>query len=158
MAAGRGLVDRLEESNPLMKIKASRNTTASLVEYFLYSIVILETGVAALAYKTIAEIAQLSLASRVYLVVLYFGVLAWVFFQLNRLHRKRKQPQKVLESVQQEILEPATAAGPEKALEPAPRQTAFGLTGTQAMVVLLVFLAALKAFTWALTRLPLGSR
>jgi hypothetical protein len=133
-----------------MKIKASRNTTASLVEYFLYSIVILETGVAALAYKTISEIAQLSFTTRAYLMFLYFGVLAWVFFQLNRLHRKRKQPQKVLE--------PATAAGPEKALEPAPRQTAFGLTGTQAMVVLLVFLAALKAFTWALTRLPLGSR
>jgi hypothetical protein len=72
-----------------MKVKAPSGVTSTALEYFLYAIIILETATAAFAYKTVSRAAQFWPGAVAYLAVLYFGVLAWVFFQLNRLHRKR---------------------------------------------------------------------
>ncbi|HLG98468.1 MAG TPA: hypothetical protein VKX49_19275 [Bryobacteraceae bacterium] len=163
-----------------MKVKVSRNRTAAAVEYFLYSIILLETCIAALSYKAIVQFAQLSLLTRAYLVLLYFGVLAWVFFHLNRLHRRRKQRDRKITPVTDPS--PSTAAqtselqtsdqtfevhsevpqpiAPVQAQAGAPPVAAeavaaglFGLTRAQLAIVLVVFLAALKAFSWALATL-----
>src|SRR5262249_53669251 len=135
------------------------------------------------------------------LVVLYFGVLAWVIFLLNRLHRRRKRAQPstpaivapgaeiaapvmaisaadpAIETPEAAVAEPAVKPTPERdrrmtvvsvdgpdpdaglaTIEPAPARLAFGLTGSQLMVILVVFIAAIKAFTWALANLRAGVR
>ena len=170
------------EATLSVKVKTSGNVTAAVVEYFLYSIIILETCIAAFAYKTISQVAHLSLSTRGYLILLYFGVLAWVFFQLNRLHRKRRQAAAVVsaQALGTEITPMAT--GPAGiALTPSPAATGtcselplpvspaaaiadssvtapastgpFGLSWIQLAFVFVVFLAALKVFSWVLTNL-----
>ena len=163
-----------------MKVKTSGNVMATVIEYFLYSIVILETCIAAFAYKTISQIAQLSLITRGYLILLYFGVLAWVFFQLNRLHRKRKQAADVVIAPAPAEFVPAAIESSGIAMVPVPiapdpstqapmpvgppvaagsnvatpvSTGPFGLSWTQIAFVLAVFLAALKVFSWVLTNL-----
>ena len=158
-----------------MRVKASRNGTAAAIEYFLYAIILLETGLAAFAYQAMTQVAQLAPLSRAYLALLYFGVLGWVFFQLNRLHRKRKQaslgmakpePPRQLPAASEplQIAAPIPAQNQLSTPQPPPAELTpaapapvgvlpFGLTRTQLAVVLVVFLAALKGFTWMLANL-----
>ena len=185
-----------------MKVRAPQNAGISFAEYFLYAIIILETAAAALAYKTISEVAQLSSAVRAYVVVLYFGVLLWVFVQLNRLHRKRKKAVGAAPARPMLLLPPAPVEAGSAALVPAaPKQVVaelaaapqiaagppllsqiagpplssplaaaapdnvaaeiaedarpsfelpLGLSGRQILVVFVVFLIALKVFSWVL--------
>ena len=136
-----------------MKVKLTK-TAGAVFEYFLYAAMILETGLAAVAYKFLAE-AQLS-SLRIYLIVLYFGFLSWSVFQLNRLHRARKQFQTEVAA------EPELVSREEpKPLAPAPSRVeapklVLGLSGAQVVVVLVVFLTSLVIFTWALETLKVG--
>jgi hypothetical protein len=170
-----------------MKVKASSSVTSTALEYFLYAIIIVETATAVFAYKTVTRAAQFWPGAIAYLAVLYFGVLAWVFFQLNHLHRKRKATAQAVEAAmpreQPAPIAPAPVEVPVQpgttqvavASVPAPihdqpnpstgidtqeaiaaataRTLAFGLTRNQLMFVLLVFLAALKVFSWAIANL-----
>ncbi|HUJ49655.1 MAG TPA: hypothetical protein VLW25_05635 [Bryobacteraceae bacterium] len=145
-----------------MKVKASSKATSAAVEYFLYAIVIIQTAIAAFAYKTLSQSEVLWPAAAVYLAVIYFGVLGWVFFQLNRLHGQRKA---AASSVEPPIQTAGSAAVPaqiengamEMSDQPAaaavPGRLVFGITRTKLAIVLLVFLAALKVFSWALANL-----
>ena len=184
-----------------MKLKTARNATSTAYEYFLYSILVLETAIAVFAFKTIAQISQLPVRTTGSLLLLYAGVLGWVFFQLNRLHSKRKtaiadaipgvaQPENpggaaeiltlqasALETVALQavaIQAPAqhapifegvalrAAADTEaKPIDPdfdppaiqAKSSLPLGLTGVQLAIVFMVFVAAVKLFTWALPAL-----
>jgi hypothetical protein len=132
-----------------MKLKTARNATSTAYEYFLYGILVLETAIAVFAFKTIAQISQLSVASTGYLLLLYAGVLGWVFLQLNRLHSKRK--------VNPADPSPGVALpDPENPVPPAVQAKSrlpLGLTGVQLAIVFVVFVAAVKLFTWALATL-----
>ena len=56
---------------------------------FLYTAIILETGLAAFFYKLAFQ--DRGLASlKVYFAIGYFAFLGWTIAQLNRLHRERK--------------------------------------------------------------------
>lgn len=133
-----------------MKVRASSKATSAAVEYFLYTVVIIEAAIAAFGYKALAQAVQLSPAATAYLAVIYLGVLGWVFYQLNRLHSKRKAKVAASDEVQHEA-----PAGEETAAvaSPVPARLLFGFTRTQLTIVLLVFLAAMKVFSWALSNL-----
>ena len=174
-----------------MKVKASNKKTSVLVECFLYTLIIIETGIAAFAYKPILRAAETWPAGITYFGIAYFLTFALAFVQLHRIHRARKKaraaappPAKLLlpaASVQTPVAvtvpvvepvfqtsEPITALipyRPQTAVdeEPfrsaevggetvvtAPAGLAFGLTRVQLAVIFLVFLAALKIFSWAL--------
>lgn len=161
-----------------------------MVEYFFYLVIIVQTAIAALAYKPMLRAAQTWPAGIACFAVSYFSIFALAFVQLHRIHRERKEARAartaapavkllpaagvmtpvivtapVVETVYQ-ASEPVTALVPVRrqvalAEEPvreldadtvaaAPESTAFGLTRVQLAVILLVFLAALKVFTWAL--------
>ncbi len=175
-----------------MKVKASSRVTSTALEYFLYAIIIVETATAVFAYKAVSRAAQFWPGAMAYLEVLYFGVLAWVFFQLNNLHRRRKAAARAAGSgprpeptapiapahepieisVEPEVArvavarvpalaapiqgQPNPSAGidPQEVVATATAPTlALGLTRNQLMFVLLVFLAALKVFSWVLANL-----
>jgi len=175
-----------------MKVKASSRATSTALEYFLYAIIIVETATAVFAYKAVSRAAQFWPGAIAYLEVLYFGVLAWVFFQLNNLHRRRKAaareagsgsrpeltapispgPEPIEVPVETEVARVAVASVPALAVpipdQPNPSASiepreavaaatdptlALGLTRNQLMFVLLVFLAALKVFSWVLANL-----
>ena len=103
--------------------------TSTAFEYFLYTAILVETGLAALIYKTLFGTADLA-RMQVYFAIFYFGFLGWAIFQLNRLHRNRKEA----------ASEPETAG----------KLPARGLTGGQILIVVLVFATAVAGFTWAL--------
>ena len=114
-----------------------RKNSASF-EYFLYAAIIAETALAAFVYKTIfrdRELVRLSL----YFGIFYFAFLAWCIGQLNTLHRRRKLAQ---------------AEPPEPISDPAPGGTrtrpALGLTTSQMVIVIVVFVTAVATFSWAL--------
>src|SRR5579872_2492046 len=129
-----------------MKVRASSKATSAAVEYFLYSIVIIEAAIAAFGYKALAQAVQLWPAATAYLAVIYLGVLGWVFYQLNRLHGKRKA------AASADIPREAPASDQPAAVAlPVSARLLFGFTRTQLAIVLLVFLAAMKVFSWALS-------
>jgi hypothetical protein len=103
-------------------------------EYFLYVAILAETLLAAMVYKTIFGSGEL-VHLRVYFAILYFAFLGWAIAQLNRLHRNRKT-----------LIEEG---------EPAEAQARpiLGLTGEQFITVVVVFAAAIAAFTWLLRTL-----
>ena len=126
--------------------RPQRKNSASF-EYFLYTAIIVETALAAFVYKIIfrdPELARLSL----YFGIFYFAFLAWCIGQLNTLHRRRK-------------LGPVEPAGTDEPSEPvsdlAPVEkhthSALGLTTSQLVVVLVVFVSAVATFSWALNLL-----
>jgi len=131
---------------------SKRSSGTSFFEFFLYSAIILETALAAFVYKVILRDTDLR-ASNAYLVAAYFGFLAWAILQLNRLHRRRKfQPAELPPAVPSEMPEAALAA-PQNVVMLENRKPAlriFGLTAAQLLIILVVFAAALKSFTWAL--------
>ena len=153
--------DNLARASLWMKVRASSKATSAAVEYFLYAIVIIETAIAAFAYKTLSQTQILWPGAALYLAVIYFGVLGWVFYQLNRLHGQRK----AAASSDQAAIQPAGGAAPaqiendamEISGQPAavavPGRLVFGITRAKLAIVLLVFLAALKVFSWALANL-----
>jgi len=113
--------------------RSSRPITA--FECFLYAAIVAETALAALIYKFIFRSADLA-NLRVYFAIFYFGFMAWVIAQLNRLHRHRK----------------SLAPDPMPAEQsPAPAQNRpAGLTVSQVITVVLVFATAVAVFTWLL--------
>ncbi len=158
-----------------MKVRASNKAASTAVEYFLYAIVIVETALAVFAYKAVSPNGQLGSIAMVYLGLIYLGVLGWVFYQLNRLYKRRKTavqgPATSVAPAQSDTLaavaglppaqSPATEPG-QGALElgnesagatPVPGSLLFGMTRIQLAIVLLVFLAALKGFSWAIANL-----
>jgi hypothetical protein len=119
------------ESNPTRK-------SSTAFEYFLYAAILVETGLAALVYKTIFQSPDLA-HMRVYFSILYFGFLGWAIAQLNKLHRERKA-QREAAPVAEEPTAPTNRAG-------------VGLTTGQLLIVVLVFATAVAAFTWAMRAL-----
>ena len=137
-----------------MGSKTSNST--NLFEYFLYTAIIVATALAAFADKLIFRAADLRSINS-YLTAFFFGFLAWAFFQLNRLHHKRKlqpaiqpEPQAALE-----LPQPAPASPVQQTMLASrkPARRIFGLTAAQLVIVLVVFVAAVKSFTWALASL-----
>jgi hypothetical protein len=107
-------------------------------EYFLYTAILAETGLAALIYKVIFRSPDFA-RMRIYFAIFYFGFLAWAIAQLNMLHRNRTpKPDSAAPSI-----EPAEA--PREHTRPA-----FGLTGAQLAIVVLVFATAVATFSLAL--------
>lgn len=139
-----------------MKVRAPSKATSAAVEYFLYSIVIIQTAIAAFAYKNLSQAELLQSRSIAYLAAIYAGVFAWVFYQLNKLHGKRK----AVSAAQAQPIEPGAAVRVEATVSdledqaaiaaPVSGQLIFGITRAKLLIVLLVFLAALKLFSWAL--------
>ncbi len=72
-----------------MKVKVTKGT-GKIFEFFLYTAMIVETGMAALVYKMSSPLPDF-FHLRTYLAILYFGFLAWCIFQLNKLHRMRRE-------------------------------------------------------------------
>lgn len=167
MTAAADTVDDSMKASLRMKVRASSKATSVAVEYFLYTVVIIEAAIAAFAYKTVAQAVQLWPGATAYLAVLYLGVLGWVFYQLNRLHRQRKAVAKAAASADVTHDEPAGVAvavqiengameigdEPAAVASPASARLLFGFTRTQLAIVLLVFVAAMKVFSWALSTL-----
>jgi uncharacterized integral membrane protein len=159
-----------------LTVKASNKAAAAAVEYFLYTVIIIQTAIVAFAYKSILRTAQIWPAGIAYLAAAYFGTFALAFLQLHRLHRARKKavaarPKPETETVPVEVVAPSTpvpvtevAAMPTMEKRPVltaevgsgetvaatPAGLAFGLTRVQVAIIFLVFLAALKVFSWAL--------
>ena len=142
-----------------MKVKLTKGA-GRVFELFLYTAIILETGMAAFVYKMSSGLDDF-FRLRTYLAVLYFVFLAWGVFQLNKLHRMRREFLRQLDvgpsgvsavppvAVELEAVSQPDAAAAVHHIEP-PRLV-FGLTGSQFMVVLVVFVTALVTFSWALT-------
>jgi hypothetical protein len=174
-----------------VKVKASNKKTSVLVEYFLYTLIIIETAIAAFAYKPVLRAAEIWPAGLTYFAIAYLLTFALAFVQLHRIHRARKKARAAAAPAAKLLLpaasvvtsaivtvpavepafqpsEPITALipyrppaaveeGPVRTAEvsgdtvaTAPAALALGLTRVQLAVILLVFLAALKIFSWAL--------
>ncbi len=137
-------------------------------EVFLYTAIILETGLAAFFYKLAFQ--DRGLASlKVYFAVGYFVFLGWTIAQLNRLHRKRKpleteglETEAEPEPEPEREFEPAPRFQPAVEFEPAParlREHArplLGLTLAQIAIVAIVFGTAVATFSWAFKILESG--
>jgi hypothetical protein len=148
----------------LMKIRTKQRAAGTLFEYFLYVTLILETGLAASIYKMMSPEADLW-RMRIYLGLFYFAFLSWGIFQLNRLHRKRKEFQGMAESeVMTTSMEMVADRGPEddgpgSGMEGAEVSPAwFGLSVAQLMIVAVVFVTAVMAFSWVLSNMPMAKR
>jgi len=98
-----------------MKVRASSSATWSALEYFFYAILLIQTAIAAFAYRVLSHAAEISTSAAADLAVLYIALLAVVFYQLNRLHRKRKRAA-ALPAPTRALL----AAAPQPLLLPAP--------------------------------------
>lgn len=130
--------------------------SSSAFEYFLYTAILAETGLAALIYKVLFRSPDLA-RMRVYLGVFYFAFLGWAIAQLNMLHRDRKAP--VVDAMP--VLPPPAPkpealqlehSGEDVAAEDA--RSAFGLTTPQFVIVVVVFAMAVATFSCALRLLP----
>jgi hypothetical protein len=148
-----------------MKVKTPAKATSAAVEYFLYAVIIIQTAIAAFAYKVVGGAAQVWSNVVLYLGFIYVASLVMAFWQLNRLHNNRKKL-RTSTVAREAAMQPAVPAAPVVAMEPRPQNTpdievgetvaaaqalpVLGLTRGQLAIVLLVFLAALKVFSWAL--------
>jgi hypothetical protein len=110
--------------------------SSSAFEYFLYAAMVAETGLAAVIYKVIFGSSEM-VAFRVYFAIFYFAFLAWTIAQLTMLHRER--------ALKPEIPEPEPAPEPAEDTPPA-----LGLTGSQLVILVVVFAIAVATFSWAL--------
>jgi hypothetical protein len=108
----------------------------SAFEYFLYAAMVTETGLAAVIYKVIFSSSEM-VAFRFYFAIFYFAFLAWTIAQLAMLHRDR--------ALRPELPDPAPA--PEPAGD---TPGALGLTGSQWVILVVVFAIAVATFSWAL--------
>lgn len=108
-----------------------------MFEYFLYAAIIAETALAAFVYKTIFRDPDLA-RFNVYFGLFYVAFLGWSIWQLNNIHKRRK-----LAGVQ-----PAAQAAPEA--EVGHTRSMLGLTAAQLLIVVVVFVTAVSAFSWAL--------
>jgi hypothetical protein len=113
---------------------STRRKTGTAFEYFLYTAILVETGLAALIYKTLFRTADLE-RLQIYFAIFYFGFLGWAIFQLNKLHRNRKIAVEQV-STEREAAPASTRPG--------------GLTAGQIVIVALVFATAVAGFTWML--------
>jgi len=156
-----------------VKVKASSKATAAAAEYFLYTVIILQTAMVAFSYKSVLRLAQIW-PGIAYFAAAYLMTFALAFVQLHRLHRARKKAAAARpkpEAVPLEVVAPATPApamqvaamsriekepvltadaGGGERVAAAPAGLAFGLTRVQVAIIFLVFVAALKVFSWAL--------
>jgi hypothetical protein len=133
------------ESRPIESIPPRKANTA--FEYFLYTAMVVETGLAAIVYKFIfgsGELAHL----RIYFAIFYFAFLAWAIAQLNMLHKDRNTPR----PEDMETGDPGEREAIEN--EPAGRSRnqkgPLGLTAAQLVIVVVVFATAVATFSWAL--------
>jgi hypothetical protein len=129
----------------------SSKRSSTPFEYFLYTAIIVETGLAALVYKAIFRNPDLARLN-VYFAVFYFAFLAWAIAQLNLLHRDRNSKLAQMEPPPADSapIEPTAQEAPlaEVAREDTP--PLLGLTGPQLVIVVVVFATAVATFTWAL--------
>lgn len=151
-----------------VKVKASSKATSVAVEYFLYTVIIIQTAIVAFAYKSILRTAQIWPAGIAYMAAAYLATFALAFVQLHRLHRAKKKAAAARLKPEIQTVAPApsaptiSAVAIEKEPVPVPQASAgetlaatpaglaFGLTRVQVAIIFLVFLAALKVFSWAL--------
>jgi hypothetical protein len=136
------------ESRPIASNQPRKANTA--FEYFLYTAMVVETGLAAIVYKFIFGSGELS-HLRIYFAIFYFAFLAWAIAQLNMLHKDRKTPR--TEPVGSA---PLTEAEPIRSDDDEPRSRSrnqpgpLGLTAAQLVIVVVVFATAVATFSWAL--------
>lgn len=124
-----------------------------LFELFLYSAIILETGLAAVFYKLAFQDRGLG-SLKIYFAAGYFAFLAWAIGQLNKLHRKRRV-------IEPETLEREPEAEPEHQDAPLPTRASeprqlLGLNIAQVTIVVVVFATAVATFSWAFRILQSG--
>lgn len=129
-------------------VSANRPQTknSASFEYFLYTAIIVETALAAFVYKTIFRDPGLARMS-VYFGIFYFAFLAWCIAQLNILHRRRKLAQ--AQPAEPVSDEPVSGAPPTE----NNTRSALGLTTSQLVIVVVVFVSAVATFSWALKQL-----
>jgi len=137
----------------------SQRKPGQLFEYFLYTAIILETGLAAFFYKLAFQDSGLAWLKACF-AVFYFAFLGWAVGQLNKLHRKRKVVETELEP-EEEAPPPDFAEAEPMVREPAPiRRSAarplLGLTVAQIAIVVIVFGTAVATFSWAFRMLQSG--
>jgi len=134
-------------------------------ELFLYTAIILETGLAAFFYKLAFQDRGLG-SLKIYFAVGYFAFLGWAIAQLNRLHRKRQlletealetepAPEQEVEPERARQFQPA-AFQPAPAPRREPVRPVLGLTLAQLAIVAIVFGTAVATFSWAFTILESG--
>ena len=123
-----------------METRRTKQTRGAWFEYFLYTAIIAETGLAALVYKTIFRDPDLA-RFNLYFGAFYVAFLGWSMAQLNSVHRRRKLAEMETEGDPPDEI-PATV--------PGHTLRAFGLSAAQLVVVVVVFVTALATFTWAL--------
>lgn len=128
-----------------MDSKSSHGTSA--FEFFLYAAIIVETALAAFVYKVVFRDGGVA-ALNISMAVIYFAFLAWAIVQLNILHRRRKLQETI--ETERGATPPQTVAVIEGSGD-APR--ILGLTAAQAIVVFVVFAAAVVSFTWIFSTL-----
>ena len=120
-----------------METRRTKQARGAWFEYFLYTAIIAETGLAALVYKTIFRDPDLA-RFNLYFGAFYVAFLGWSIAQLNSIQRRRK-------------LFPFEAKPEETGAPRAARTSgALGLSAAQLVVVVVVFATALATFTWAL--------
>jgi hypothetical protein len=100
--------------------------SSSAFEYFLYAAILVETALAAVIYTVIFRSAELEHLS-IYFAIFYVAFVIWSIAQLKRLRHTRPTQ--------------------------APREDTrkvLGLTGTQLVILVVVFAMAVATFSWAL--------
>jgi hypothetical protein len=100
--------------------------SSSAFQYFLYAAILVETALAAVIYTVIFRSSELERLS-VYFAIFYVAFLVWAITQLKRLHYTRA-PQAPSENT----------------------RTVLGLTGSQLVILVVVFAMAVATFSWAL--------
>lgn len=129
-----------------VKVKASNKATSAAVEYFLYTVIIIQTAIAAFAYKSILRMAEMWPAGIAYFAAAYFSTFALAFLQLHRLHRAKKKmasagllPEKIAPHRHPEATDPEIVADDDsRTLEVVPSMPGDEMVavGSQALAIL----------------------
>jgi len=136
-----------------MDSNESKRVRGAKLEYILYGAIIGLTACGAWYYKPLTRNSELATLGA-YLAAIYFTFLAWAFYELNRIHRKRKHG--LLEQYVE--AEPNDKAEEAVAVSRSAEDTwsLFGLSVVQLGILVAVFSIALLGFTWALSILRIG--
>jgi hypothetical protein len=129
-----------------MDLKSPKSVT--IQEYLLYAGIIMQAVLIAVLFRIGSAIPIVG-DMKIYFGFTFVVGLASAFFQLNRLHRKRKEQQAAQEMEQRvQRAEPPSEQ---------PSRRILGLTLAQLVIILVVFVGALAAFSWSLSSLHLGT-
>jgi len=129
-------------------LEETKTSTRTGVEYVLYAAFLTGTFLAVMFYKASLTDSQLA-TFNVHVGVAYFGFMAWVFSRLNTIYHTRKlvrSPERTFTELSR--MESETV--PDRPQEMKHPRPVFGLTSIQLAILIVVFISAFTAFTWAL--------